>query len=499
LTPIDVATYRRRAEQFIGALDREYYDHYAGLKPQCDFTAVYERFPELFTKAAVDELNAIYDVTQGDEKKRLAFLLEFAIDGFLGEQTKRLTDDIANTEARVVVRVDGEDIPFRRASIVQANEPDRERRRRIQRARLDAVEEHFNERYDTLWRTAHDLARQLGYPDYEALYAELKGVDFDLLRAQAEAFLQDTEGLYQRSLEKLLPVKLGIDLNELDFADLPHLMRAPEYDSVFSAARLLPTFAATLAGMGIDLKAQANVHIDAEPRELKSPRAFCAPVRIPGEIYLVVMPKGGQDDYSALLHEGGHTEHFAHTPADLPFEYRHLGDNAVTEGYAFIMDHLILNARWLDTYLGYGDSAEFLTFANIVELYFLRRYAGKMAYEVDLHRRTASLDGMGKLYSERLSEALMVDVPGESYLIDVDQGFYASNYLRAWMFEGALRMLLQDRFGMEWWRSEAGCAWLKGLWAKGQEYSADQLLLKNGGGKLDMDPLKHHIERALGR
>jgi hypothetical protein len=222
-------------------------------------------------------------------------------------------------------------------------------------------------------------------------------------------------------------------------------------------------------------------------------------VRVPEEIYLVVMPKGGQDDYQALLHEGGHTEHYAHTRPELPFEYRHLGDRAITEGYAFIMDHLVLNPRFLERYLDFVDSAEFISFAAIADLYFLRRYCGKLAYETELHKETESLDGMAKIYSERLSEALLIDVPPENYLVDVDASFYAGDYLRAWMFEGAFRMMLQDRYGMEWFRDPAGCAWLKELWSKGAEFGAERLTLMSGGGKLDFYPLQHLIERILGR
>ena len=253
--------------------------------------------------------------------------------------------------------------------------------------------------------------------------------------------------------------------------------------------------------MGIDLAAQSNVHLDTEVRELKSPRAFCCPVRVPDEIYLVVLPQGGQDDYQALLHEAGHTEHFAHVDPSLPFEYRHLGDNAVTEGFAFTFDHLVLNRRWLDVHLGYdGDAAEeFLRFANISDLYYMRRYAAKLAYEVDLHQQTGSLDDMAALYSRRLSDALMVEVPPQSYLLDVDDGFYCASYVRAWMLEGAWRMMLQDRHGMEWFRDEAAGAWIRELWSHGQHFTAEQLLLKHGGGRLSADPLRHHLERALGR
>jgi hypothetical protein len=499
VTSLDLESYRRRAEQFVGELDREHYLHFAGLKPEANFAAVYDRYPELFTADAFTELDRRYGLAEGDEKRRLAYLLELTVDGLFGAETKALSDEIANTETQATLDVDGESIGYRYSSVVQANEADRERRLRIHDARLDLTADTFNPLYDDLWRRSHDLAQSLGYDDYETLFSEVKGIDYGLLRAQTDSLLQDTEGLFERSLDNLVRQKLGLTLKELHVADLPYLMRAPEYDRVFAADRLVPTFSRLLADMGIDLAAQSNGHLDAESRELKTPRAFCAPVRVPEEIYLVVMPKGGQDDYQALLHEGGHTEHYAHTRPELPFEYRHLGDRAITEGYAFIMDHLVLNPRFLERYLDLVDSAEFISFAAIADLYFLRRYCGKLAYETELHKETESLDGMAKIYSERLSEALLIDVPPENYLVDVDASFYAGDYLRAWMFEGAFRMMLQDRYGMEWFRDPAGCAWLKELWSKGAEFGAERLTLMSGGGKLDFYPLQHLIERILGR
>lgn len=496
---VDLEAYRRMAEEFMAALDREYYEHFSGQKPVCDTAAVYDRFPGLFTRRAVDELEAMYAGARDDDKRRLAYLLVFAVDGFMGAQTRHLSDELANTESRAAIQVDGESIGLRQAGVVQANEADRERRGRIQTARLAATEQHLTPLLDAMWRRCHDLAAELGHPNYKELYAEIKGLDYDLIRAELETFLHDTAGLYERSMDRLGRERLGIPLADLRFSDIPRLWRAPEFDRVFAADRLLPTLRATLKGMGIDLDAQSNVHLDTEVRELKSPRAFCSPVRVPGEIYLVVLPQGGQDDYQALLHEAGHTEHFAHVAPDLPFEYRMLGDNAVTEGFAFTFDHLVLNRRWLDAYLGYTDADDFLRFANVSDLYFMRRYIAKLCYEVELHSQTGSLDHMAAVYSSRLSEALMVDVPPQSYLLDVDDAFYVASYLRAWMLEGAWRMMLQDRHGMEWFGDAGAGAWIRQLWAHGQHYTAEQLLLKNGGGRLDTDPLRRLLERALGR
>jgi hypothetical protein len=500
VTVLDLETYRQRAEAFVGALETEHYLHFSGRKPVCDTAAVYDRFPELFTREVIAELERLYKLAAtDDDRRRLAYVLVFTIDGFLGEQTKHLGDEVANTEGQTTIRVDGETIGLRQASVVQGNEADPARRARIQAARLAATEEQLNPLLERLWRRCHDLAAELGYPCYKELYAEIKGLDYDHLRAELEGFLRDSAGLYERVMDKLVRERLGITLAELTYADLPYLWRAPAFDEVFTADGLVSSLRVTLSGLGIDLDSQSNVHVDTEVRDLKSPRAFCSSVRVPGEIYLVVLPQGGPDDYIALLHEAGHTEHFAHTRPDLAFEYRHLGDNAVTEAFAFTLDHLVLNRSWLERVLQFTDADEFLRFATVNDLYFVRRYAAKLAYETLLHAQTGPLDGMAAEYSRRLSAATLVEVPPGNYLTDVDDGFYCASYLRAWMLEGALRMILQDRYGMRWFRDPAAGVWLKELWSHGQHFTAEQLLLKHGGGRLSTDPLRHHFERALGR
>ncbi len=494
---LDLHRYRRRAEEFVGALDLEYYEHFSGRKPVCDTAAVYDRYPELFTGESIEGLEGLYREATGDAKLRLAYLLAFAVDGFMGEQTKHLADELANTEGAAQIDVGGETIGLRQAGVAQGNEHDPARRRRIQEARLAATAEKLNPLLERIWRRCHELAAELGHKNYKELYAEIRGLDYDHLRAELEAFLSDTAGLYERAMDRLVSERLGVGLEDLQFADLPYLWRAEGFDATFTAEGLVPTLRKTLSGLGIDLAAQPNIHLDTEVRELKSPRAFCAPVRVPGEIYLVVLPRGGQDDYATLLHEAGHTEHFAHVRPELAFEYRHLGDNAVTEGFAFTFDHLILNREWLTQMLGYEDSDEFVRFAAVNDLYFMRRYAAKLAYETTLHAQTGDLDAMAAEYSRRLSDATLVEVPPQNYLVDVDDGFYCASYLRAWMLEGALRLMLQDRFGFAWFTRPAAGDWLRELWSGGQELTAERLLLRHDGGRLNADPLRHLFEQSL--
>lgn len=496
---MDITAYRRRCEEFVGALDLEHYLHYSGQKEDCDSASVYRAYADIVTREVRDELEATYQKAKGhDDRWRLAYLVNFITEAFIGEQVKELGDRLAELEATSTVSVDGEEIPYRYASVLQANEPDRARRRRIFEGRQRVLVEKLNPLHDEYWRTAHAVTVDLGYTSYEAMFGELKGMNHGLFRGEMEALLQDTDFIYERALSALVEDRLGLSLSEIGIWDMPYLFRAPQYDQYFTSQKLVPTLRATLAGLGIDLQSQTNVHMDTEVREQKSPRAFCAPVKVPDEIYLCVMPQGGQDDYQALLHEAGHTEHFAHVDPELPFEYRYLGDNAVTEAFAFLFDHLTHDPHWLAHYLGYRDSEDYVRFANISDLYFLRRYIGKYVYELRLHNQNGSLDGMAGLYHDKLTAATLVDVPSDWYLTDVDDAFYVVSYLRAWMLEAALREMLQSKFGPEWFTQPGAGDWLRRLWSWGQTYTSPKLLLKIDGGRLDADPLKHLMNKVLG-
>ena len=148
-------------------------------------------------------------------------------------------------------------------------------------------------------------------------------------------------------MDRVLRERVGIGLAEAERYDVRRFFRGSSWDEAFPADRMVPALRGTLSNLGIDLDAQDNVHLDVEERPTKSPRAFCAPIEIPGKVMLVIQPQGGPDDWYALFHEAGHTEHFAFTSPNLKMEEKRLGDNAVTEGWAMLFDHLIDDRAWL--------------------------------------------------------------------------------------------------------------------------------------------------------
>ena len=163
----------------------------------------------------------------------------------------------------------------------------------------------------------------------------------------------------------------------------------------------------------------------------------------------MIKPQGGPDDWRALFHEAGHTEHFAHTSASLAVEERRLGDNAVTEGWAMLFEHLTFDPVWLVKRLSFAQPHQFAAEGATQLLWIVRRYCAKLLYELEFHS-AEDVTAMRPRYVELLGDATKVEPAAADYLGDIDAGFYASEYLRAWAFEAQLRAYLREKFGNAW-------------------------------------------------
>jgi hypothetical protein len=490
---LDLDSYARDCERFVSEMDREYYLHFAGHKQDFQIEEIYEQHSALFERGVVEELRERLAVSSQDEARRIRYLLELAVGGLLGRETKREEAELAEREAALELQVNGDRLPYRQSAVDQANEPDPERRAAIEAARLDLLDTELNPLHRSALERAHELSRELGWASYRDMYGDLKQIDLAALERQTSAFLEATTDAYAPTLEPHLRSQVGVGLGELRRSDLPYFFRARGFDGLFPSERLIEALERTLAGMGIALDEQRNVRLDTEQRPLKSPRAFCAPVHVPQEVYLVIPRHGGRDDYAALFHEAGHTEHYAHVDPALPFEYRHLGDNSVTEGFAFLLEHLTEDPAWLKATLDVTDAGEYTGYVRASKLLFLRRYAAKLTYELQLHAGERPLAELADTYAELLGGALGVDWPARSWLSDVDPGFYAANYLRAWAFETRLRKLLRERFGAEWFASPAAGDLLREIWSEGQRLDADELLAQVTGERIDFNVMLDEV------
>jgi oligoendopeptidase F len=484
LTTRELDAFRDAADRFIAEIDEEYYLHYAGLKETLELEQIYERHAELTKLETANKF-------QGAPTE----LWRFACEGFLGNLTRSHQERLAKVESELEPVVDGERIPFRMLRPVIANEPDRDRRRRLEETRLRLTDEELNPVYLDAARIDREAVLRLGSPNYYELYQRF-GFRLDELAAQCTDVLDATERLWEETGDRLFRERLGVSLAEVRPWDVPRLFRAPEWDKAFPSDAMLPALEATLRELGIDLRSQQNVHLDIEQRPAKSPRAFCSPIEVPDKVMLVIQPIGGRDDWEALFHEAGHTEHYAHTSRDLPLEARRLGDMAVTEGWAMLLQHLVMESRWLERRLDVPRVEQLANEGAASLLYFVRRYSAKLLYEIEFFQADDPVS-MEDRYVELLSEAYRFPAAPENYLSDNDGSFYVSGYLRSWAFEAQLREFLRGEFGNDWFtRREAGDL-LRELWALGQGPTAEELLADVTGARLEMAAVTERVREGL--
>ena len=485
---------RDRADRFIAELDQEYYEHFAGLKESFELAPIYERYADLTT---LDTANAIGAAVDGDPHVRE--LWRFGCENYLGALTREHSEKVAMLEATLEAEIDGDKVPFRMLRPTLGNEPDREKRRAIDRVRTTMTEEHLNPVYLDAVRVHRRGLEELGELSYTKLYNRF-GYKLEELADQCREVLESTERIYEDSADKLFRDRVGVGLDEAERWDVLRVFRATEWDPQFPGERMLPALEATLADLGIDLRSQQNVHLDIEQRPNKTPRAFCAPIEVPDKVMLVIQPMGGADDWRALFHEAGHTEHYAHTSPDLSVEERRLGDNAVTEGWATLLQSLTDDPTWLARRLDFPRPQEFAVEGATGFLYFVRRYCAKLLYELEFFAAgDVAEDGIDRRYVEILGDALKIEPSAVDYLGDIDASFYVTAYLRSWAFEAQIRTHLRERFGRDWFAKREAGSLLRELWSTGQSMDADTMLEEVTGAPVEMEAVADLIGQTLRR
>jgi len=483
-----------RGEALHADLGRESYLTGAGLKADPAFQEIYERYRDLQSNAALEVARA----------SGIAPLLEWAVDLRVGRRVAAFEERQLVWEQQAVLRVDGREIPYLRAAIELQNAPDRAWRIALDGARAAAGAQGLNALRRERFLTEREVVLAFGGgADYVAAIAALSGIDLAALDAGAAELLAGTRELYDDALARLVRRRLGLGLADLVRADTGWAFRADRFDAAFPPAALVALALRQMADMGLDATEQGRVRFDTEERAGKQPRAFCAPVRVPDEVYLVLRPAGGHADYRTFWHELGHAMHFAAVGRERPFHERWLGDNSVTEGFAMLWDHLTLDRGWIARYseLGQGGRAaegeirDLLFELAVAELYMLRRYAAKLHYEIALHR--GDYERAGPLYAELLTEATRFRFQEADFLRDVDPGFYAARYLRAWQLEAMLADRLVEQFDEDWYRNPRAGGFVRDLMSRGQADSADRLAQRVTGGPLSFAPVIRRLVALL--
>lgn len=487
------------------ALSREYYLAHSGQKAGAELQPLYEKYAPVLGPDALGLVIELFrGAADGSEEQRSArTLLEWLAESQSSRELAPLDEREIAWEGSAVLRLaDGREIQYEAAPILMANSADRAERVAIENARATLVAAELAPLRRERFQRERDITEELGLASsYNATFELLAGVPLADLGAQCRQFLSDTQAMWDEVMPEFTKRVLGVEARDARRSDAFALFRAREFDRFFPATRMEESIRRQCRDMAVDPAAAGRIRLDTSEREGKRSRAFCATVRVPEEIYLVLRPHGGQTDWSTFLHELGHALHFAYMRPDLPFEFRWLGDNSVTEGYAMLFDHLMQDAGWLKRYteLTAPHTGSFLRSAGFEELHYLRRYCAKLNYEIELYGGGVSWDSLPDLYVDELTRATTFQYQPADAFVDVDPHYYAVRYLRAWQLQALITETLVERYDVDWWRNPRAGPWLvSALLSEGQRELADEQAQRVAGKPLSFAPLVRSVERLLG-
>jgi hypothetical protein len=471
-----------------------------GEKEVSEQAAIVARYADLFSRAQLDALRQAWDGAEGEERERLYRLAKTCEGGLVAAELTEREDALQNAILGTRIEFRGEELPLRAAEAKLAILPDYAERDELGALGREASAA-FNPDRAELLRATEDLEADVsGEPDPVARSEEEKAISLRALERTLAAAAEATAGSYgrlrDRWFERLLGPRDAIPSN----AHVGWLRRLSPLEATYPRDRSVEVCMATVRAIGFDLDAIPNIRLDLEDRPQKSPRACVIPSDPPEVVHLITRAQGGLSDYQAFLHEAGHALHYAGVDPALPYVFRAISrDHGLTEIYSYIVESISREPGWHALHFGLSDAeaAENAEATLFLESLLYRRYAAKLRYELGFWSAFAEERGSSpRDYSELLTAATGIHYYETSYLSDMDAGFYAADYLRAWVRSAQLRAYLMREVGEDWWRDARTGEILRGLFAEGTRPSTEDIAARLGFDPLDTGPLVAELSAA---
>jgi hypothetical protein len=497
----------------------------AKLKDTYESESIYAQYPILSDEETFHQIKAQYDANPDHEETKRLFTA--VLGSYVGKKLVKESDELQNLKNQLAVDVtglnlkdkDGQPIStllYEDVSEYLKKLPEKATRRALYDRMAQAYTETIAPRFIALFHQENQLFADLGYADLIAFYSQTSGHQLTQLGQTGQQLIEATDALYQEKMSAFFAQRVGepFNLEHAHRSDISYVFHGndPEMEAIqplFKAENLYPLAQKTFDRLGLqysqlaqpvnfksletyekDVQAQPNhlgrILLDLANREGKRSRAYVYPAKVPSEIYLSVKPEGGLDDYSAFFHESGHALHFAYESPDLSYAMALMGNNTVTEAYAYLFQNLFLNRHWLTHEAGLSpeQALKVVRRGALNDLYMLRRYASKMQFELALYDArsltNSGLDGKPERYAELLTRGTGFVYDAEGWCRDVDAGFYVADYFTAWTLEAQLRTYLAQQFGSpdvekgeDWYLNPEAGTFLKSLWKDGNLSQTD--------------------------
>ncbi len=482
----------KQLEEYHAAIAAEDRLARAGLKLRPSFTAIRERYGELFSQETIFALREMIErATHAKKRDQMERALFALLDGAIAAEALPLEERLMAKAGALETGAAGLKVPYYDIRRLIAQEDDFDARETLRKAEAALCEELTPLRLD-LEHAARQALAKYGFGTMREYFETRKRLRYDLFLQKTLPILEETTGLYRRVMSDALRRAYGRELGEIGSAHALHWRAGNEFAHLFPADKIASLCGSAFSTIGLPLEQFPQIRIDAEARSGKHPRACTYAPRAPEEIHVILKPQGGYEDVRTFLHEGGHALHFAGMDASLPYEWRGLPrSHALAETFASLVEHLPENPLWLEHVMRVPKAAaeRLGAWALLGNLFLLRRTIAKFSYELVFDEKPYDAARNKELYAKTLRDLTGFSYEPEFWLEDIDAGFYSADYLRAWIASAQLEEHLVRTFGDRWFLKRDTGAFLKDLFAKGVSWDAEELVQSLGMTAWDALPL----------
>jgi hypothetical protein len=422
------------------------------------------------------------------EAERLERVLFGCMDLAVAHETAALEDMVSFYMQRGFMHVGGEKIPAPEVVTWLQAQPDFAKREAMQKENSIFLKAIVNPMLmGILELTIRTVTEKFGFADYARYCEAKKRTSFSREAQVFGKYLEETRAEYMRRMAPWVQEVIGKPFSNLSRYHALYLVRIREFDDYFRPSELSDQLNRTFQGIGYDLHTRKDVILDTSRSASKNPNGICLGVKIPGNVHVVMRPVGGLIDIETLLHETGHAFFLSNFSDALPLEYRRLYRSpSLDEAFAFLFMNLIENTAWLTEIAGMqAKEAEKLAGLNRTKRFCLiRRYIGKFLAEKDLHESKDIKDPTH--YCRYLENATGFIYEPQGYLIDMEPGFYALDYLHAWGGADVLAHHLEAEYGREWFKTREAGDFLRSIASLGRKNTLEEALMTFCGAEMHL-------------
>ncbi|KPL04636.1 MAG: hypothetical protein AMJ90_00280 [candidate division Zixibacteria bacterium SM23_73_2] len=488
---------RARSFEYVKELLVDYFqaDAYG---EESHYEQIVKKYKDIFDKENIQIVQKAMDLTTDPiEKKKLDYLRVYLVDGYVSQETAKYEDMMNKLNAEAVIFVGKDTIPYRQYGYVMSYEPDRNKREKISYARIPTIDKQKAIESERMAKT-DSMLTEFGYENQAEFLEDYRLADFDQFAGVCQSFIKATDSLYFELFKEYAPKMTGVSVDDFRSWDFSLLWRGGMFDKYFPKEKLVSRMKGTLMGIGIDMDQQDALTLDTEERPKKQPRAACYPASIPHDVRINVKPIGGHDDYDAFFHEMGHAQHFLHSKEE-GFEFNYLGNNTVTETYAFLFEYLIEDPIYLKEKFNFtgDDLNEFIRYRSFIRLLQTRSYCANFLFERLLYTDAPNLMEEYVNIRQPVLGFTFARIDSIRYLLGGDN-FYSVDYLRAWFMEAQLKKMLKEKYGERWYDNPEAGEYLRTLWATGSRWTGQEMAEFIGVGRIDYAALKEDLEWKAG-